>query len=267
MDRASQHRYWHSELERAFTSRGRETSGRFVIEGWRLHQRALRAGWVPDAVFVDAAMRSASDERVQILLGKLQQLGVPVMDLESASTETLTGGRKEGGLLGLMPLPRATTLDELLEAAPVRLLVCSDIEDPGNAGALVRTALAAGASAVIALGASDPFHPRAVRISRGSLFRIPIVCYQNAATLIEELKQRRVVQLGTTPRDGSLLPDLGQVAPPWALWVGSEARGLPPEILNRLDQRLTIPMADDVDSFSVHAAAAIALYALIQVSD
>ncbi len=164
------------------------------------------------------------------------------------------------------------TLAELLSAssllprppAPPIFLASLDITDPGNVGALTRTAHAAGAAGLLVAGASDPFHPRATRISRGSIFRLPVVRYTTAATLLDDLRGCGVAAVATAATGGVSLPEIEWPSGPVAVLMGNEAEGLPAEIAAVVDHQVTIPMAAGVDSYSVNAAAAIVLYAWTQ---
>ena len=145
---------------------------------------------------------------------------------------------------------------------PALFLAAIDITDPGNVGALTRTAHAAGAMALLCAGASDPFHPRATRISRGSIFRLPVVAYHTSAALLAGLRDCSVASVATSAVGGVALPDLVRPAGPLAVLMGNEAQGLPPELAAAVDACVTIPMPPGVDSYSVNAAAAIVLYEL-----
>jgi TrmH family RNA methyltransferase len=135
--------------------------------------------------------------------------------------------------------------------------VLVDIEEPGNAGALIRTAHCSFASGVIAVGVSDPYHPKAIRTSMGSLFKIPIVQQFELEPVLEQLGSlRRVAAVssgGAPPWEVSFEPQL-------ALFVGRESAGLPDAVVSRLDEVVSIPMPSGVDSFSVNAAAAVLMY-------
>ena len=94
-------------------------------------------------------------------------------------------------------MPPPVALDALINSGapdPARLLVAVDVVDPGNAGALVRTAHASGAAAFVALGVTDPYHPRATRTSLGSLFRLPILRYATTAPFLAELDRQQTVK-------------------------------------------------------------------------
>jgi RNA methyltransferase, TrmH family len=122
------------------------------------------------------------------------------------------------------------------------------VADPGNVGAIIRTAGAFGASVALSAGCADPTSPRALRASAGAIFRVPLGVF-------DEMPGRRIalVAHGGTPLDEVAL-DL-----PLTFVLGSEREGLPPEIVSDCREVATIPIADSVESLNVAAAAAIAL--------
>lgn len=181
-------------------------------------------------------------------------------------------GRGGGAIVGLAALPALPDLDAFRERlgsardrerATGMILVGVDVEDPGNVGALVRTALASGADAYVRCGSGDPFHPRAVRTSMGAVFRLPLVDGGAPAGLPKRLRAAGWRALGAVARGGtSPVEGFVAVAPDdVAVLLGSEAFGLDEDTVHKLDARVTIPMPDGVvDSFSVNAAAAILLW-------
>jgi TrmH family RNA methyltransferase len=125
------------------------------------------------------------------------------------------------------------------------------VGDPGNVGTLLRAADAFGAGVALSEGCADPTGPKAVRASMGSLFRVPL-------SEFDEPAGRRVALV---PSGGTPLPDLdshGEVV----LVLGAERDGLPPEVLERCDERVSIPQPGGGDSLNVAMAGAIALYEL-----
>jgi len=280
-------------IRRVSSGQGRERTGLYAIEGTRLIERALRAG-APLAAVLTTERFAAGRHGSRLVQGLRD--GVPLIYAPDEVLAELTEGRDLGQILGLVRLPKRVTLEQVLTAsdrlpaadqaetmssglqpatddperspsrarppAPALLLAAVDIADPGNVGALARTAHAGGAAALLVAGASDPFHPRATRISRGSVFKLPIVRYRTARDLVDDLARSGVAAVATTATGGTALPDLVVPDGPVAVLLGNEARGLPPDIAASADERLTIPMAAGVDSYSVNAAAAIILYAL-----
>lgn len=137
------------------------------------------------------------------------------------------------------------------------VVVCVDVQDPGNAGTVLRSAEAAGAGAVLFTGSSvDPTNPKAVRASAGSLFHVGVVSGGQAVDVLAELGRRGMRRLGCDARAG-VAADAVDLTGPVALVLGNEARGLPPEVDDALDGRVTIPMAGRAESLNVGMAAAV----------
>lgn len=258
-------------IRRVCSARGRRQAGVYSIEGTRLVERALRAEAPLEAVLVAEALARSADPRLRRLLDDLAAADCPVLTAPDNTLAELTEGRDLGRILGLVKLPPRIGLSDLparyLPTARL-LLAAVDIADPGNVGALTRTAHAGGAAALLAVGDGDPYHPRATRISRGSIFKLPIIQYETAAEMIADLHDHDVTIIGTAAgsfMDGPTpLSRFNWPERDTAILMGNEAGGLPPDIQATLDYTVTIPMPTGVDSYSVNAAAAIILYAASQ---
>jgi len=254
-----------AEIGAVAAAGGRARLSMCSVEGTRLCERALRAGARLPRAVVSRAFTEDLSARTAALRTELEAHGCELCLVSDDRFARLTGGRSLGGILALAHLPGQPTLTEVLArplATPLRLLVCVAFNDPGNVGALVRTAHAAGASAVLAVGATDAFHPRAIRTSMGSLFRVPILAWPDVPALVAELRAAGVRTVGAVTSGGVPLPELGERGRPTAIVLGSEATGLSSTEAALLDERVTIPMASGVDSLSVNAAAAVLLYEL-----
>lgn len=246
------------DVRRALAPAGRRQLGEFAVEGTRLVERALRAGKTPTrAIVAESATRS--DPKTAELVLLLREAGCVITNVPDAVVTELSEGRNGSTMFALCELPREQSLGDLaLRALSVGpLLVLVDVEEPGNVGAMVRTALASGCAGVVAVGLSDPYHPKAVRTSMGSLFKIPIVVQYEIEPVIEQLSAlRRLAAVAS----GGEAPWAADFHPQLALFVGKESHGLPPDVITRLDGTVTIPMPGNVDSYSVNAAAAVLLY-------
>ena len=248
---------------RAATRKGREVGGYFSIEGIRLHERALRAGVQVEQAIVDTDAHADDSQRFSMLLNELQETGCQLVDVPSAIINELTEGRDLGPILGLIKVPEQPRLSELVsrqEQTSSLLLVAVDVKDPGNVGAMLRSAHACGASAFLTTGISDPYHPKALRTTMGSLFRLPVLHFKNSMVLVNKLHELGIEVVGTVASGGIPLPQARFSDSSIAVLIGSEAWGLSTEIKQRVDRLITIPMNQGVDSFSVNAAAAIVLY-------
>ncbi|MHC4991166.1 MAG: TrmH family RNA methyltransferase, partial [Planctomycetota bacterium] len=153
------------------------------------------------------------------------------------------------------------TLERCLEdlpPAPLLVVTCG-IQDPGNLGAVVRTAEAAGAAACFVAGDSvDPFHPRAVRATMGSIFRLPVIGVA-PGRLLERLGEIGVRTVGASS-SAELAYHAVDLRPATALFFGGEGAGLSADLLTRLDCAVRVPLRAGVDSLSVGAAAAVLLF-------
>jgi RNA methyltransferase, TrmH family len=150
------------------------------------------------------------------------------------------------------------TLDDLPTSGTVVLL--HDVRDPGNAGTVIRTAEAAGATAVVLSGqAVDPFNPKTLRAAAGATFRVPVAVVADVATVMSWYRSRgracaAVARDGVDYRRADFSKDV-------LLAFGNEGDGLGDDVLALCDERLTIPMAGETESLNVAASAAVLLFA------
>jgi TrmH family RNA methyltransferase len=231
----------------------------FVAEGQRLLERSLRAGWLPRALLVGQSV--ASGPELGALLLQWPALEPLIHWLPDAALLALAEGRRSGLVTALFELPELLSVAALLarRPAPAVLLVVVDVEEPGNVGALIRTALACDAAGVICVGSTDPFHSKAVRTSLGSLFKLPLA-RAPADELLPALRGAGVYTLAAVAREGQALHHAAWPLGSSALLVGNESRGLDPRWREGADARVSIDLCRAADSFCVNAAAAICLY-------
>lgn len=240
-------------VERVATRKGRLQNGRFSIEGRQLFQFAIEAGARIEQALVDETVN-------QQLLADLEAMGCDVAIAPADVLAQLSNGRGLGNLFGLLRLPPSEPLATFMAGRERALfLVAIDILDPGNAGAMVRTALGLGAAAFIAVGGTDPFHPKSVRTSMGGVFALPILRYETYAELAAELEANDVQTVATVPVGGVPLGEV-EFGGKTAVLMGNEARGLQEEVLETAVVQTTIPMSSRLESFSVNVAAGILLY-------
>lgn len=157
------------------------------------------------------------------------------------------------------------SLDDLPAAASI-VVVCVDMRDPGNAGAVIRCADAAGADAVVLCARSvDPTNPKTVRATAGSLFHLPLIAHRDFAEVVGILRGRGL-QVLAADGDGSVglfSTDLDLTRP--TAWVmGNEARGLPPYARGLADAVVAVPIFGRAESLNLATAAAVCLYATAQ---
>jgi RNA methyltransferase, TrmH family len=143
------------------------------------------------------------------------------------------------------------------------VVVCADVRDPGNAGAVIRCADAAGADAVVLAGDSvDPLNPKAVRASAGSLFHLPLVVHRDVPEALGELRSRGLhVFAADGSGDHDIFDPRVDLVPPTAWVFGNEAWGLPDDLLAQADTVVAVPIFGRAESLNLATAAAVCLYA------
>jgi TrmH family RNA methyltransferase len=246
-------------LRRLATRRAaRVADGVYLIEGPTLVIDALDAGLAVESAYVDASTDSAA---VTAAVDRLDRAGVGVFEVADGVLARLGGAVTPQGIAAVVGLP-ATSVEEVLgaEEAAGLVVVLAGVADPGNAGTLVRTAEAAGAGAVVFAGeAADPFSPKVVRSSAGSVFRVPIAVEPDAGLALKRAASLGLRLVGLAPGAGSAWHD-ADLGGPVALVLGNEAHGLPDSLAAAVDEWVTIPMAGRVESLNVATAGAVVLF-------
>jgi TrmH family RNA methyltransferase len=218
----------------------------------KLLASALDAGAAVEAVFVEPGAGSIPE--VSAVLDAALERGARVFDLAPGVLERVADTVTPQPVLAVVSMPD-TTLDELVGATFV--VVCVDIRDPGNAGAVIRVAHASGAQGVVcSAGTVDPFNPKTVRASAGSVLHIPVVVAGDAGAVLDTLRSRGLRRIAAVSSGGAPYTEV-DLTSPLALVLGNEAAGLPPELEALLDTRVTIPMGSGVESLNVSTAAAV----------
>jgi TrmH family RNA methyltransferase len=231
--------------KRAFRNEDR----RFLVEGAQGVREAL--GSEPPAI----DLLFVGDE-LDTLAIRAREVGVDVVVVGDPVLSRLTATVTPQGLVGVAPF-----LDVALDGVPdgcVALL--HDVRDPGNAGTIVRSADAAGASGVVFTGSSvDPYNAKTVRAAAGSLFHLPVVRGVPTPEAIEQLRARghRILAMDAQGSESLYATD---VSGPVAFVFGNEAHGLPQEVVALADATVRVPHAGRTESLNLAAAATICLF-------
>ena len=236
----------------------REKENCFIVEGTRLAEMAAASDWPLILALVTKA--AAQKPRVECILTQLAGHGCPIYEVSEAVMAKAAATVTPQGLLIVMKR-RLTTLEELPKMRePALWAVLDGVQDPGNAGTILRTADAVGATAIITLTETvDVFSDKAVRATMGSLFYRPSVAGVTAAEFIR-FSQAQEVQLFAAVLDKTAKPYfMADYRLPTAVVFGGEGGGVSPEILATA-QRIYIPMAGAAESVNVGVAAAVILY-------
>jgi TrmH family RNA methyltransferase len=202
--------------------------------------------------------------RAEDLVEAARAAGTPVTEVSAAVLAAMAETVTPQGVLGVAPL-LDVGLDVALAGSPRLVAVLDQVNDPGNAGTVLRTADAAGADAVILAGDSvDPYNGKAVRASAGSLFHLPVVRGADLPAALEAARQAGLTVLaadGAGEADLDELAETGGLAAPTAWLFGNEAWGLPDTVGALADVRVRIPISARAESLNLAAAAAVCLFA------
>lgn len=228
-----------------------------LLEGARLVGDAQAAGLEFELLLL--AEDDPSGQEWARRLGERAEVRLVAQDL----LERVSALEKSPGVLALVRAPERQDLRDFKGSFPggdqALVLVIAGVSDPGNLGALARSAEAAGATAlVLVAGAVSPWNTKALRGSMGSLLRLPVIHADSAEEAAGELAQRDMRQAIAATRGGSGLRTFDWSGP-LALWVTGET-GLAPSVSTRLEP-ITIAMAGAVESLNVTVAGSLLLFA------
>ncbi len=250
-------------LGRLRTRKGRPREGLVLVEGPRAVATALEAG----AAFRFAVTAAGGTDR-GAWAGMLVDAGVEVVEVAPELLDGLADTESPQGVLAVVEEPGASLPSP--PPTPLRILLLDAIQDPGNAGTLVRSAVALGAHAVVALdGTVDPWNPKAVRASAGEIFRLPILRWTEGELLA--YLQREAIALVVADAGGEdvrELPPAVRWAPAgWALAVGNEGAGPRPALRAAARRIVALPLASGAESLNAAVAGALLLWALGPAQD
>jgi RNA methyltransferase, TrmH family len=242
-----------ASARRLTSRRGRRDAGLFLAEGAQAVREAITAGAAVE-LFATAEAASRYDEMLA---------GQDVGEISSKAAASLSETVTPQGLIAVCRRLDATLADALA-GSPRLVAVLVDCNDPGNAGTVLRTADAAGADAVVLVDGVDVYNGKTVRASAGSLFHLPVVIGASASDVLAAGSTAGLISLATTgsaERDLDEL-DLGGSLRRPTLWLfGSEAHGLPAEVLDAAQESVRVPIHGRAESLNLAAAAAVCLYA------
>jgi TrmH family RNA methyltransferase len=229
-------------------SKERHQSATLVVEGVRLLEEALAAGWS----FRFALYSQALSERGWELLQRLSEAGVETDEVTEQLLTSTSDTKNPQGLLAVLEL----------QALPVPkranfVLILDEIRDPGNVGSLLRSAAAAGVQAVfLTPGSADAFAPKVVRAGMGAHFRLPI----HTLGWDEIREQLPALKFVVTEMDAPLTCWQADLRQGLAIIIGGEAEGASASARQVCDERIHVPMAAGTESLNAAAAGAIILF-------
>ncbi len=228
--------------------RQRQRDGLILVEGYDELTLALNSGLKPQSLLTAPELVSRS-------------IDIPNADVTTVSRtvfEKISYRDNPDGWLGIFPTPK-TSMEELKLSASPLVILAESVEKPGNLGAILRTADAAGVDAVIVCDPRvDLWNPNVIRASRGAVFAVPTV-EADSSTVLAWLRSRKMRVLAATPSAEVLYTDVN-LKVPTAIAVGTEDEGLTDFWMQHADIKVKIPMLGRVNSLNVSIATALITY-------
>ena len=228
-------------------SRERKARGLFVVEGRREYQRASAAGWQTETLFVREGEPEGPEADFLVSDRLYEKIAC-------------RGGTE--GIVAVMRVPQRRLADLPLSTAPL-VLVLESVEKPGNLGAVLRSADAAGVDAVLVCDPlTDLYNPNLIRASLGAVFSVPTVACSSREAY-DWLSAHGIAVLTAQLQDSVCYYDTDMVRPT-AIVFGTEDKGLSDFWRERADAHIRIPMAGAMDSLNVSVSAAILVFEAVR---
>jgi len=228
----------------------------FVAEGLELLRTALEAGQPVESVYV--APEGVADAAIQKECSRATGAGARVFPLAPGVLERVADTVTPQPVLSILSM-----MDDPSGAAALHpsshplVVVMVDVRDPGNAGTVLRTADASGASSVVFSAESvDPYNPKTVRASAGSIFHVPFCVEPDALALASSLAERGYRTVATVVGDGTDYTAVDWTQPT-AVFLGNESAGLGSDLLGTMQGTVVIPMEGSAESLNVGVACAV----------
>lgn len=249
-------------------SKVRKERGLFIVEGRREFMNCLKGNFIPEEIYFCKDLISDSEIRTLISENKYnadiekQLNNIKLYSITKQLYEKIAYRGTTEGMLAVMKI-RSLTLKDLIIPQKPLLLVLESVEKPGNLGAVIRSADAAGIDAVIICDPlTDLYNPNLIRSSIGGIFTCKVATSTTAET-IKWLKDNNVSIITAQLQDSKLYYDT-DMTKATAIVVGAEDKGLSDEWRKASDAKIRIPMLGDLDSLNVSVSAAILCYEAVR---
>ena len=237
-----------------------------LIEGRNAVAEAIRAGRTIDKIFV---ARGDTDRTLARILAKARENGIVVTECDRRKLDSLSATGAHQGVIAMVAAHAYATVEEILENAKNRgeaplIVICDELSDPHNLGAIIRTAECAGAHGVIIPKRRSVGLTAVVgKASAGALEYLPVARVANLVSAIRELQKAGVWVFGTAA-DGDTALYQADLKGPAAIVIGNEGDGMSRLVAEACDFKVSIPMRGRISSLNASNAAAILLYEAVR---
>ena len=237
-----------------------------LIEGRNAVIEALRAGTAIDKIYLQ---KGETDKTLGHIASKARAAGTVVVEADRRKLDAMSRTHAHQGVIALASVREYVSVESILNAAREKgeaplLVVCDEISDPHNLGAIIRTAYCAGAHGVIIpKRRSAGLTSVVAKTSAGAVSYLPVARVPNLPALLKDLKDQGVWVFGTAAGGTTDLYH-ADLKGPAAIVIGSEGSGMSRLVAQECDFTVSIPMKSDLDSLNASAAAAILLYEAVR---
>lgn len=239
-----------------------ETENDGVIEGRNAVTEALRAKVGIDKIFI---VKGSADKALGHIASTARERGIVVVDADKRKLDSMSKTNSHQGVIALAAVREYASVDDILNVAKERgekpfLLLCDELTDPQNLGAVIRTADASGCHGVIIpKRRSASLTAIVAKVSAGAVAHVPVARVSNITSTIKELQQAGVWVYGAA-MDGSTSLYKADLKDSCAIVIGNEGEGLSRLVAESCDFLVSIPMCGKINSLNASAAAAVMLY-------
>ena len=243
------------------TRKGRSTEGRFTAEGKNLVCEVLERGLDVDFIMIPEGCEA---DLPPVLKAAADSPDITVCEVPQKVFDKLTDAGNGIGMLAVVKQDMVSSTIPGGIGPDDNILVLDRIQDPGNMGPLIRTAVAAGYKAILAMsGTVDIYSPKVLRATAGMIFEIPVIYVRDEETLLGMLREsgRRIA---VTAVEGGIPYYEAGLGKGTALIIGNEGNGVSASLLEGADIRVTIPMRGRIESLNAAVAAAILMYEAVR---
>jgi TrmH family RNA methyltransferase len=235
----------------------RQETGLFLLEGPQSAREALV--YRPDSIVELFATPSALERHTDIR-DAAADAGIEVVFTTEAVLDAMADTVTPQGIVAVAR-QTPTSLREIFATSPRLVAICEEVRDPGNLGTIIRAADAAGADAVVLTGRTvDPYNPKVVRATTGSLFHVAIAVGAELAAVVAKAHEAGLRVVAADVGGDDFLDARARLAEPTAWLFGNEARGLDEESLALADASLRLPIYGAAESLNLATAASVCLY-------
>ena len=237
-----------------------------IIEGRNAVTEALRAGTPIDKVYL---ARGETDAALGHIAAKARERGIAVVDCDRRKLDNMSVTHSHQGVIAVAAVREYAEVEDILKAAadrgePPLIVVCDELSDPHNLGAVIRTAECAGAHGVIIpKRRSAGLTAVVAKTSAGAVSYVPVARVANLTACLKELKEAGVWVFGTAADADWAIYD-ADLKGPAAIVIGSEGNGMSRLVAKNCDFLVSIPMKGQLNSLNASAAAAILLYEAVR---